>query len=172
MPPHKAHQSIQSNYRMWSSSCRFHTNLVRTIRNPPPWFQFRFQRTHHLRAEDVLYRIRITIDVARCDIGVFDQIHFPQPVVARDARRFTKSRFRKPQKAPISRVFQMIFPARISHQTRKFPARPTPQFEHLRQRHRFVSGRISASFQYLIRRPQKMLPSHPAPQSQRLAPAR
>jgi len=57
--------------------------------------QFGLQPLNELGLEDVLDHIGVAVDVARGDVGVGDEIDFPETVISSDACGFTKSCLRE-----------------------------------------------------------------------------
>lgn len=61
-----------------------------------------------LGTENVFDHVGVAIDMARGDVGVLDEIGFPEPVIAGDAGRFAEARLGKAQATGWSRL-EMIF---------------------------------------------------------------
>ncbi|MFT6594738.1 MAG: hypothetical protein ACJAT3_000705, partial [Akkermansiaceae bacterium] len=83
-------------------------------------FEFGLELVDDFGAEEVFHHVGIAVDVAGGNIGVSNQIEFPEAVVSGDSRGFAKAGFGEAKFAG-GLSFHVVFGAGLADQFREFP---------------------------------------------------
>ena len=115
----------------------------------------------------MLNEIRIPIDVTGRDIGMRDQVKFPQPVVARDPAGFAEPRFRQMDQGGLRQGIRLnvILVPGMGQKPGKLRIGPAAVFQEKLTRNRTVRDRLPHGFENLISRAKQVLTPHPALQT-------